>query len=260
MNTQEKTKTYSIGELADLAGVSVRTLRYYDQIELLEPSQRDPSNHYRLYDFADLLKLQQILFFRELDFPLEQIKDILASPANNRITLLRQHDQNLGLRVERLRTLQATIQKTIQKLQMEDEMPLTDQELYEGFEKTTIDRYKQEVRETYDPETVAAVDRRVRSYSKVQWQAIQAEGGAIAEGLAGLMGCQPQDPEVQELIARQHAWIENFFPAPAPVFRGLGELYSTHAEFRAFYDMFAPGLADFLKAGIDYFCANVLQE
>jgi len=260
MNDRENQKTYSIGELAELAGVSIRTLHHYDQIVLLNPGSRDPSNGYRRYDFDDLLRLQQILFFRELDFPLKQIKRILDNPTVDRLALLQQHHEHLGLRIASLRSLQATIEKTRYKLQAEDEMPLTDQELYAGFNQTTIDRYNREVRATYDPDTIAAVDRKVRSLSKAQWKAIQAEGQAIAQGLADLMDRQPNDPAVQVLITRQHDWIKNFYPAPASVFRGLGELYATHQEFRAYYDRFAAGLADFMKQAMDHFADTALQE
>jgi len=203
MNTREKDRTYTIGELTTLASVSVRTLRYYDQISLLNPNGRD-ANSYRCYGYADLLRLQQILFFRELDFPLKKIKHILDDPTVDRMVLLQQHHQNLGLRIERLRTLQATIEKTIKNLQEEDFVPLIDAELYEGFDKEKIERYNREVRETYDPEVVARINHKVRNMSKTQWAAIQEEGSAIATGLAELMDRDPADPDVQALIARQH--------------------------------------------------------
>jgi len=259
MNTRGQQSIYTIGELARLAGVSVRTLRHYDQIGLLKPQSRD-DNNYRQYDFEDLLRLQQILFFRELDVPLKKIKAILDDPQLDRVALLRKHHQNLALQIERLESLQATIKKTIHNLQEEKDMPLTDAELYEGFSKEKIDEYNREVRLTYDPEVVKQVDRKVRNMSKAQWQEIKDEGGAIAKALAKLMDRDPADPEVQALIARQHAWIENFFPASGEVFRGLGELYATYEEFRAFYDRFAPGLADFMREAMNYFADTKLTE
>ncbi len=259
MSTREHQSTYTIGELAKLAGVSVRTLRHYDQIGLLKPKSRD-DNDYRQYGFGDLLRLQQILFFRELDVPLNKIKAILDDPQLDRVALLKKHHQNLALQIERLESLQATIKKTIHNLQEEDDMPLTDAELYEGFSKEKIEEYNQEVRQTYDPKVVKEVDRKVRNMSKAQWQDIKDEGGAIAASLAKLIDRDPADPSVQALIARQHAWIENFFPAPAEVFRGLGELYATHEEFRAFYDRFAPGLADFMREAMNHFADTKLTE
>jgi DNA-binding transcriptional MerR regulator len=259
MNTREHQSIYTIGELARLAGVSVRTLRHYDQIGLLKPQSRN-DNDYRQYGFADLLRLQHILFFRELDIPLKKIKAILDDPLLDRTALLRKHHCNLELQIERLRSLQATIEKTIHNLQEEDDMPLTDAELYEGFSKEKIETYNREVRQTYDPDVVKEVERNVRNMSKAQWQDIKDEGGAIAAELAKLIDHDPAEPDVQTLIARQHAWIENFFPAPAKVFRGLGELYATHKEFRAFYDRYAPGLADFMREAMNHYADTKLTE
>ncbi len=119
-------------------------------------------------------------------------------------------------------------------------MPLTDEELYEGFEKETIERYQKEVQETYDPEIVALANRNARNLSKTEWAAVKAEGQAISEEMAALMDRDPSDPEVQALAARQHAWIEHFYPVSAEMFRGLAELYTSHPEFRANYDKVAP--------------------
>ena len=116
MTTREKSKTYTIGELAKLAGVSVRTLHHYDQIGLLRPEDRNPGNDYRCYGREDLLRLQQILFFRELDIPLQQIKQILEDPGTDRLALLRQHHHNLDLRIRQLQTLQTHIGEDHSKL------------------------------------------------------------------------------------------------------------------------------------------------
>lgn len=260
MYAREKNKTYTIGELAKLAGVSVRTLHHYDQIGLLRPETRNPGNDYRRYSREELLRLQQILFFRELDIPLQQIKQILEDPATDRLDLLRQHHHNLDLRIRQLQTLQTTLEKTIQNLQEENSMPLTDEELYEGFDQETVERYQKEVQETYDPEMGALANRNARSMSKAEWAAVKAEGQAISTGLAALMDRDPADPEVQAFAARQHAWIENFYPVSAEMFRGLAELYVTHPEFRANYDKVAPGLADFLRQAMVIYADTVLEE
>jgi DNA-binding transcriptional MerR regulator len=259
MNTRENERTYTIGELATLAGVSVRTLHHYDQIGLLHPGARDPENDYRLYDRDDLLVLQQILFFRELDFPLKQIKKILADPTTDRLSLLRQHHHNLGLRIGQLQTLQSTLEKTIQNIQEENSMPLTDKELYEGFDQETVERYQKEVNETYDPEIVALANRNARKLTKAEWAAVKAEGQAISEGFAGLMDRDPADPEVQAFAARQHAWVEHFYPVSAETFRGRGELYTSHPEFRANYEKVAPGLAEFMQKAMAVYADTVLE-
>ena len=126
-------------------------------------------------------------------------------------------------------------------------MPLSDAELYEGFSKEQIDRYNRELRQTYDPQFVDQVDDRIRQMDKTQWEVIKQEGRLIAQDLAQLMDRNPHDSAVQALIQRQHAWIENFYPASAEIFISLGEMYATHPEFRAFYDQFAEDLADFMQ-------------
>jgi len=139
-------------------------------------------------------------------------------------------------------------------------MPLSDSELYKGFSKEKIERYNREVRESYDPEIVSRVNRKVRNLSKEQWRTLKQEGVEIAIGLATLMNREPADSDVQALIARQHTWIENFYPADAEVFRGLGAMYTTNPEFRAHYDQFAPSLADFLHKAMEHYAGTVLEN
>ena len=146
-------KAYTVSQLAEMAGVSVRTQHHNDHIDLLKPSSRTVAG-YRLYGERDLLRLQQILFFKELDFPLSEIRAILDDPEFDQIEALENHRRLLQGRAERLTHLLRTIDKTIQRL-TEDNMTMTDEELYEGFTKEQIERYKREAREMYDSELVA---------------------------------------------------------------------------------------------------------
>ena len=253
---EKRNTAYTVHQLATLAGVSVRTLHHYDQIKLLRPSSRTAAG-YRLYCEADLLRLQQILFFRELDFPLGDIRRILDDPGFDQVKALEGHRRMLHERAERLALLLSTVDKTIHKL-TEDTMTLTDAELYEGFSQEQIERYKREVKEQYDPKLVAESDRRIRKMSKAQWQAVGEDGKAVTRRMAELMDRDPGDPEVQETIARHHAWIENFYPASAEVYSGLGQLYVEHPEFRAYYEAYAPNLADFMQAAMNYYAEHTL--
>jgi DNA-binding transcriptional MerR regulator len=249
-------KTYTVKQVAKMAGVSVRTLHHYDQIGLLSPVRRTTAG-YRQYSDADLLRLQQILFFRELDFSLKDIGRILDHPDFDQVDALCKHRRMLAQRVARLNRLIQTVDRTIYSLS-EDNMPLTDDELYEGFSKEQVERYEREVKEMYDPKKVEETNQRIRKLSKEQWQQVKDEGAAVNQALAALMDCEISDPQVQEVIDRHHAWIENFYPAPVKVYRGLGELYTGHDEFRAHYEEVAPGLAEFLKAAMDYYCDHTL--
>ena len=249
---------YTISQLAKIAGVSVRTLRHYDQIGLLVPSSRSGAG-YRQYERRNLLRLQQILFFRELDFPLDEIQAILDDPDFDQVQALEGHRQRLEQRMARLTQLLHTLDKTLLQL-TEDDMTLTDEELYEGFTKEQRERYEREANELYDPEIVKATDQRIRKLSKQQWQAIKDEGGNVARDIAAVADLPPESPEVQALIARHHAWIENFYPAGAELYRGLGQGYATHPEFRAFYEQYRPGLADFMCEAMAHYADTVLAE
>jgi DNA-binding transcriptional MerR regulator len=223
---------YTVQQLARLAGVSVRTLHHYDHLGLLRPSARTAAG-YRLYKEHDLLRLQQILFFRELDFPLNEIQHILDRPGFDQVKALENHKRMLKQRAERLERLLKTIDKTILRL-TEERMNMTDAELYEGLSKEQSERYPREAREMYGTAAVEESEQRIRKMSKAQWNAVKEEGGAITVQMVELIDRKPSDPEVQKAIARHHAWIEQFFEAPAEVYRALGQGYAEHKEFRAF--------------------------
>jgi DNA-binding transcriptional MerR regulator len=250
-------KAYTVGQLAKIAGVSVRTLHHYDHVGVLRPSTRTAAG-YRLYGEQDLLRLQQILFFRELDFTLDEIREILNDPEFDLVGTLKRHREVLQRRMHRLARLLTTVDKTIRRL-TEENAGMKDEELYEGFGPEQIERYKREAREMYDPALVEESERRVRRMSKEQWKAVGAEGEEVTRGLAALTDRPVEDPEVQALIARHHAWIEHFYPASAEVYSGLGQLYATHPEFRQFYEKYAPGLADFMAAAMACHAEHSLQ-
>jgi len=258
---ETRAKAYTVRQLAKMAGVSVRTLHHYDQIGLLKPSSRTAAG-YRLYGEKDLLRLQQVLFYRELDFPLDAIRTILDLPGFDQIEALRDHQRMLGERAERLARLLRTVDRTIARLTEEDNMPLTDEELYEGFspkEKEQLKEYEAEARERWG-EMAAESQRRVRQMSKAQWQAIQQEGDAATRLMAETMGRPVSDPDVQAAIARHHAWIENFYPCSAEMYRGLGQMYVDDPRFTATYDKVRPGLALFMRDAMAYYAEHMLTK
>ena len=186
---EKHAKAYTVRQLAKMAGVSVRTLHHYDQIGLLKPSSRTEAG-YRLYAEKDLLRLQQVLFYRELDFPLDEIRIILDLPGFDQVEALRDHRRMLGERAERLARLLRTVDRTIARLTEEDTMPLTDEELYEGFspkEREQLKEYEAEARDRWG-EMAAESQRRVRQMSKAQWQAVQEEGDAATRLMGGIHG------------------------------------------------------------------------
>ena len=249
---------YGVRELARLAGVSVRTLHHYDQIGLLAPSSRTAAG-YRQYEADDLMRLQQILFFRELDVPLAEIRAILDDPDFDQVEALENHRRLLQLRAERLAHLIGTVDKTLQNL-TEDTMTLTDEELYEGFSKEQIESYQNEARERWgSTDAYQESQRRVGNMSKAQWNAVKQQGDEATRLMAGLMDRDPADPEVQAAIAKHHAWIENFYTAPAEMYAGLGQMYADDERFRAYYDAYAPDLADFMRDAMAIYANTALS-
>jgi hypothetical protein len=136
---------------------------------------------------------------------------------------------------------------------------LSDKELYEGFTSGQAEEYHREARQKYGNEIVEQSEQKIRKMSKEKWATIRNEHEIIAQDLAKVEDKDPADPAVQEIIKRHHEWIENFYPAPGSLYRGLGLMYTQDSRFRENYDKHRPGLADFMKKAIDYFCEAVLD-
>ncbi len=251
-------RTYTVHRVAELASITVRTLHHYDQVGLLTPSARTTAG-YRLYGEADLLRLQQILFFRELGFPLEQIRTIIDDPQFDRVRALERHREMLQLERERLARLLNTIDKTIARL-TEENMGISDEELWEGFSQDQVERYKRESREAYGTEVVEESERRAKGMSKGQWQAVKDEGDAVTRGLAALTDRPVDDPEVQALVSRHYKWVCTFWTPNAEAYQGLGQLYTDNPEFRANYDKYRVGLADFMREAMKYYAEHELTQ
>ena len=248
MSMDQEKAMYRVGELAAIAGVSVRTLHLYDQKGLVSPSGRTASG-YRLYGGTDLLRLQQVLFYRELDFSLDDNEKALDTPGYDNIAALRRHRRLLEMKAERLLTLMGTIDRTIRSLNGEDDM-LTDKELYEGFDDETIERYEREAKANWGgTDAYEQSRRRVRAMSKEQWQVVKARGEEITLAFAKLYmaGKSPTGPEAMEVCTRWAGHLRAFYDPTPEIIEGLGAMYADHPEFRATYEKYAPGLADWLK-------------
>jgi DNA-binding transcriptional MerR regulator len=246
---------HTVRSLARLAGVSVRTLHHYDAIGLLRPGRRSAAG-YRLYGEGDLLRLQQILFYRELDLPLSEIALILDDPGFDPAESLRGHRKALEAKLGRLHRLLRTLDETL--AHFTGGPMLTDAELYQGFPPERIESIRREARERYGEEKVADSERRAKAMGKERWAQVQGEAAAINRDLAALMaaGAEPGSAGTRAAVARHLAWIRNFWTPDADSYRGLGRHYVEHPEFRAFYDKAAPGLAEYLRRAIDRFCED----
>jgi DNA-binding transcriptional MerR regulator len=244
---------YTVKQLADLAGVSVRTLHYYDEIQLLKPSQVG-DNGYRYYSEANLLRLQQILLYRELGIGLLQIRDVLDAPDFDLVAALRAHRRELQARRARLEQLIETVDGTIMRLV--GEVELGDDRLFDGFSEAQQARYTAEARQLYGAESVDASVRRWEAYGQEKQQHIQAEGAALYAALAQCLtaGLAPERDEVQALLARWHEHIRYFYEPTPEILRGLGHLYNQHPDFMATFQKVHPDLPPFLEAAVTVYC------
>lgn len=248
---------YTVKQLAKLSGVSVRTLHHYDEIGLLKPAQRTEAG-YRLYGRKELLRLQQILFYRELDLPLEKIREALDDPDFDLVASLEFHRGELQKRSQRLEQLLSTIDKTIVELKNKTEM-LTDEELYKGFAPGEGEAYHKEAAQRWGEDTVRESEERVRKMSKEQWNAVIQEGETIAQQLAASMDADPASPAVQQLIAQHHRHLCNFYEVSEERYRGLAQLYTDDERFRTYYDKHRPGAAGFIRKAINVYCDNGMK-
>jgi DNA-binding transcriptional MerR regulator len=252
---------YSVNNLAKLAGVSVRTLHHYDRLGLLKPSVRTEAR-YRRYGEKELIRLQQILFYKELDFSLDEILDILEDPNFNLLTALESHKQALKARRDRLATLLVTIDKTISTLKGERVM-LTNEELYEGFPKGQA--YRSEAVEKYGAKEVEASEQNLRQRGKAGFEQLKADQQDIAKTLAGLTQLDPTSDVVQQQIAHHYANIRGFWGEAvcrdknmADAYKGLAQLYVDDPLYTSQNGQENPEYSVFLKKAMTYFADTQL--
>lgn len=242
---------YTVKALADLAGVSVRTLHYYDELGLLNPSYVG-ANGYRYYQQPALLRLQQILFYRELDLNLSEIREILDDPGFDLVGALKAHRENLQSRIRRLERLVETVESTLAELIGEIEME--DKKLFAGFSEEEEKRYAAQARQQYGAEEVDASYRLWNSYSPEKQVEIKAEGAAIYGELATRVDQDPGSDEIQALIARWHQHMRYYYEPSIERLRGLGSLYCENPDLRRNFVELHPELPEFMREAIDIYC------
>jgi DNA-binding transcriptional MerR regulator len=245
---------YTINKLAKLAGVSVRTLHYYDEVGLLKPSAVQ-KNGYRVYEQAELLKLQQILFFRELDFPLEEIKQAFSSPSFNTQRALRDHRAMIELKKRRLSGLIKTIDRTLKKLDSQKPMEEKDlQQLYETFGEDTIKNYAEEVKQRWgDTEAYKQSMERASKTTKADYEKYKKDSDIFMKKVAATMDKGATSPEFQTLIAEHFKSLSAWYEPNFEMYRGLANMYVEDPRFTAYYENYRPGLAKVFSEAILYF-------
>lgn len=244
-------RSYRVRQVARLTGVSVRTLHHYDQIGLLVPSQRSAAG-YRLYDDADLLRLQQILIQRELGLPLEQIRRCLDDPAlDRRQLLLAQREQLRARAADTARMLHAVEQALALLEPTEQEDTMDRKQLFDGFDP---ERYEAEAEQRWG-HTGAFKEskRRTQGYGPADWQRLGEEQAALyADALALLQAGEAPESERARAVAERHRLSIDrwFYPCNAAMHQHLATLYENDARFAANIDRHGAGLTRFLVAAI----------
>jgi MerR family transcriptional regulator, thiopeptide resistance regulator len=244
---------YTVKKLADLAGVSVRTLHYYDQTGLLKPASRSESG-YRYYDEEAVVQLQQIMFFRELGFGLEEISKIISSPDFDVVEALQSHRSLLLKKAERINELLATVDRTIGKLKGDTKMKI--KEYYQGFSDEQIEKYREEVRRRWGDKTLKDSEERITKMGKKKFAALQAEGGTIFQAISDNMSMGFDSKIVQLQLVKWRQWLDNYHHYSEDAVLGLGRMYSQNPEFAEFFRKINHDLPEFLTKAIEYYCAR----
>jgi DNA-binding transcriptional MerR regulator len=240
---------YSVKQLSRLAGVSVRTLHYYDEIGLFK-AVTVKNNGYRFYSDENLLQLQQILFYREMGLELAQIKNILQKPGFDPAAALRTHRSTLLARIERLNVLVRTVDATL--AYMNGEKRMDQNQLFAGFTPEEEEKYNQEAVNRWG-DTARGSVKRWKDYRPDQKEEILRQGKEIYTEIAAKMHLGPSHPEVQAALTRWHQHLRNFYEPTPEILRGLGELYAADPAFHANIAKLDPALPDFMKEAIQIY-------
>ncbi|AJD90364.1 MerR family transcriptional regulator [Jeotgalibacillus malaysiensis] len=250
---------YTVQQLAKLSGVSGRTLRYYDEIDLLKPA-RISSSGYRIYSQKEVDLLQQILFYRELEVSLDEIRHIIHHPDFDLVSALQQHVQKLQEKHARLEQIISTVQKTIES--KEGGTPMKDQEKFEGFKKKMIDenekQYGNEVREKYGDQVVDASNAKMMGLSEADFNKMnEVEKSFFVELKKAFETGDPASPEAQKAVALHKEWLSFTWPKYSrEAHAGLGDMYVSDERFTAYYDQYVEGGTKFLRDAISVYAGK----
>lgn len=246
---------YTVSKLARLSGVSARTLRYYDEIDLLKP-KRVNTNGYRIYGADEVDLLQQILFYRELDLSLDEIKELLDANNFDVKEALRSHLVNLNEEKNRLDALIKIVEKSIRE--QEGEIKMADQEKFEAFKKNQIrrneDRFGEEIREKYGDKVVEQSNEKFGGLSAEDYQQMEILTEKLNEKLANATkNGEPASEEGQEVAKLHQKWIIAAWPEglyDEEKHYNLSLMYVEDERFRAYYEKIAPGVAEYLHEAL----------
>ena len=251
---------YKINEVSKLTGVSIRMLHHYDKIGLLSPRKRTDSN-YRMYNNNDISRLYQILLFKELEFPLQEIKQILDDKDFNKEKALKVQRNLIFEKKKRLERILESIDDTIENLGGET----MDKNNFKAFDYEEVkkhqEKYKGETEKRYgNSNAYKESQEKTSKYSKNDWNNIMEDANSIYERLAKLMDKDPADEKVQELIQEWRNHItNNFYNCTVEIFRGLSLMYVCDERFTKNIDKYGDGLAQFMSDAMNIYCDNNIK-
>ena len=243
--------SHTVGEVARLAGVTVRTLHHYDRIGLVRPGARTSAG-YRTYDAHDLDRLQQVLLYRELGFPLEEVATLLDDPEADPAEHLRRQHRLLRERLERTQAMVAAVEKEMEARQMG--ISLTPEERFEVFGDWLPEEYAEEAEQRWgDTEAWAQSQRRTATYSKDDWVRIKAEGSEVEQRMVAAMteGVPADSEPAMDLAEEFRQQISRYYYDCTPeIHAGLGRMYVEDERFTGYYERIAPGLAQYVSTAV----------
>jgi DNA-binding transcriptional MerR regulator len=250
---------YTVLKLAKLAGVSSRTLRFYDEIDLLKPAKINSSG-YRIYGQTEVDCLQHILFYRELGFSLDKIQEAIHAPNFNKTEALKKHYDQLQKKKEQLETLISNVKKTIAA--QEGGIKMSDKEKFEGFKQDLIDeneaKYGKEVREKYGDDSVNSSNEKLKDMSQSDYEEVtRLEKEVIDILVKAYKGGDPTSKAAQKAVDLHRQWLTFYWNEYSKeAHMGLAQMYVDDKRFSDYYDKHQPGLAKFLRDAIREYTHN----
>jgi DNA-binding transcriptional MerR regulator len=255
---ERKAMSYSVGQVAGFAGVTVRTLHHYDEIGLLSPGGRSHAGH-RRYDDADLDRLQQILFYRELGFPLDEVASLLDDPDADPQEHLRRQHELLAARIAKLQEMAAAVETAMEARKMG--INLTPEEKFEVFGDHDPEAYEEEAERRWGgTDAYAESQRRTASYTKQDWLRFKVESAEWGRRLTALMASgAPAESEAAMDLAEEHRGqiVRWFYDCTNEIHCGLAELYVTDERFTRHHEQMRPDAARYLH---DAILANAVRR
>ena len=240
-----------IKEFSKLCGVSVRTLHYYDEIGLLKPAFVDEENGYRFYDEKSLERIQEILFYRELDFPLKSISEIISSPDYDKQKALKEQRKLLILKKQRL-------ERIIDALDSAEKGKITMDAFDNNEFDTARKQYEAEAKERWGKtDAYKEHEQKTADYSKDKWQQVNDGLNAVLAQFADCLqsGQAPDSNEAQALVQELQSYItENYYTCGNDILKGLGQMYVADERFKKNIDKHATGTAEFISKAIEFYC------